>query len=89
MAYWQNKVKWDISPKETENPMQSIHTSISGHVRDMGIDKRDAWIYGIAVGWDDESYKEFQKDFGWSDEVVARNKRLHEKFIACWLYIQE
>jgi hypothetical protein len=80
-------VKFDPYPIITENPLQSIHVIMVSSSKDMGQDKMDAWIYGIAVGWDDAAYRELAPRHNWSDEAVARNKRLHEKFIDCWLYI--
>lgn len=64
-----------------ENPINSLHQAISFSARDWGINATDAWIYGIIVGWDDESLFEISRKFGWSisgdDE---RLKRLHEKY---------
>lgn len=78
----------DFDKGKTENPLQSIHTSITSSSRDFGIDHRDAWIYGIAVGWDDASYNELKAKHFWSDSDVERNKRLHQKFIDLWLYVK-
>lgn len=41
----------------------SIAAAIDFHSRDWSIDHRDAWIYGIVVGWGDAL-----------DEVAARHK---------------
>lgn len=75
-------------PVLPENPLEAIRNAIVFSSKDMGEDKRDAWIYGIVVGWDDESYKELAVKHGWNKEAVDRNKRLHEKYQKCWLYIQ-
>lgn len=82
-------VNFTQHPKETENPLESIHAAITGSSRDMALCKRDAWIYGIAVGWDDASYAELQQDHGWTDGDIGRNKRLHQKYIDSWLYIED
>lgn len=73
---------------DTENPLQSLLTSMTGDPRDFGTDKGDAWRYGIVCGWNNASYRELQQQHGWSDETVKRNKRLHRKYIKAWLYIQ-
>lgn len=31
--------------------LNSLRTTIVSHVRDWGAEKRDAWIYGVIVGW--------------------------------------
>jgi hypothetical protein len=69
-----------------ENPLTSIGNAIAFDVRDWGEDKRSAWIYGIACGWDDEdggdegAMAEIQAKFRWNDEAVARLRRLRKKF---------
>ena len=66
--------------KEEENPLESVRSCICFDSGDWGAEKRKAWIYGIVVGWNEDSYKEFQKTFRWSDKDCARNKRLHSKY---------
>lgn len=67
--------------KEIENPLESIMNTIPFFCRDMSIDKRDAWIYGITCGWSYEAMLEVQKQHNWTDETVERLKRLHIKWI--------
>jgi hypothetical protein len=73
----------------TENPFISISNAISFDVRDWSGDKRLAWIYGIACGWDDEdgdeenkAMAEIQAKFKWDDDTVARLRRLRLLFKA-------
>jgi hypothetical protein len=40
-----------------------------------------AWIYGIVCGWDDDMLPELADKFGWSDEAVARLKRLRALWV--------
>jgi len=68
-------------PNRTLNPLESIEFTIAFSSRDMATDKRDAWIYGIVLGWDDEkTFEEFKEKFGWSDAAVKRLKKLHENY---------
>lgn len=36
--------------------------------RDWVENKRDAWIYGIVVGWDDDSLNELAQKFRWDKD---------------------
>ncbi|MCO1599769.1 hypothetical protein [Desulfosporosinus nitroreducens] len=62
---------------------ESVHDAIVFDVRDWGADKRSAWIYGIMVGWDNDSYQEFKQKFRWTDKVISRNKRLRQAISSC------
>ncbi len=37
-----------------------------------GSDKRDAWLYGIMVWWDEPAESELAERFGWTEDDVAR-----------------
>lgn len=63
-----------------ENPLESLSVTIPFSPRDWGIEKRDAWVYGIVCGWDDDCRAEFEKKFGWDDATFSRLNRLHERF---------
>lgn len=63
-----------------QNPLESLHNTIVFSVRDYGNYSKDAWIYGIIVGWDDESLKELKIKFSWDDEAINRLKTLHDRF---------
>ncbi len=65
-----------------ENAFKSIQSAMMFHVDvDWNRHHREAWIYGIVLGWDD-SLQVVAKKHGWSDKEVARLKRLHEQFRA-------
>lgn len=64
----------------TDNPICSIVTTIATSPKDWGLEKRDAWIYGIVMGWDDASLVELQRRFRWDDATVRRLVRLNKKF---------
>jgi len=63
-----------------ENWKESLHSCLVHHARDWAANRRDAWLWGIIVGWDDESLDELKKDFGWDDETIARLKRLRQQY---------
>lgn len=73
-----------------ENPFESLHTVMVFDPRDWSAYKRDAWVYGIVVGWDEEkplkgetgreAMADLAAKFNWTDEDVARLRRLHKRF---------
>lgn len=63
-----------------EDPFESLANSIAGHSRDQSIDARDAWVYGIVLGWDAASLREIAALHGWNDLALARLKRLRAAF---------
>lgn len=63
-----------------EHPLQSIADTIACDVRDWSDNKRSAWIFGIVHGWDRGSLKEFKIRFKWSDNDIARLKRLNRRY---------
>lgn len=71
-----------------ENPFRALVAALALSSNDWGSSADFAWIYGIVNGWadeDDDAYPEMQAKFGWSDEQVARLKRLHARFAeAAW-----
>ncbi len=73
-------MKNKINPNRTLNPLESIECTIAFSSRDMSSDKRDAWLYGIILGWDDESLEEFQEKFNWTDLTIKRLRILHENY---------
>lgn len=52
--------------------IKAVHMCIVRHPRDWGADSRDAWIWGVIVGWDDESLVELAETHRWSSDDVAR-----------------
>ena len=72
-----------------KNPFESLKTVIATDVKDWSTDKRNAWIYGIVLGWSDfddpespeeSAMEELREQFGWTDADVARLKWLHQEF---------
>lgn len=63
-----------------ENPLENISCAIAFSPKDWSVESRDAWIYGIVLGWDDESLDELSKKHGWGLGDVERLKRLCLRF---------
>ncbi len=58
--------------------LNSIHSAIVFHSRDRASNKRDAWIYGVMAGWDEESIEEIKEDFGWGEDDVKRMNSMRQ-----------
>lgn len=63
-----------------DNCLSSIERSMAFDVRDWSEDSRSAWIYGIVLGWDDESYEELAPKFHWTEQNIERNKKYHQQW---------
>ena len=61
-------------------PLASICSAMVFASKDWSLNKADAWIYGVAVGWDDKSLVELKQKFNWSNETIDRLKILHNNF---------
>ena len=64
----------------TTNPFESLRGVLVGHSRDWSTHRRDAWLYGIVVGWD-SAIEDVQRTHGWPDAEVSRLKRLRRQFV--------
>lgn len=64
-----------------ENPLESIRKAILFSSNDYSQCKRDAWIYGIVVGWPDEALQELAQQHRWEPETIERLKRLNKAFV--------
>ena len=65
-------------------PLASICSPMVFASKDWSEEKVDSWIYGVAVGWEDESLAELKQKFNWSDEIIDRLKTLHNNFKNLW-----
>ena len=67
------RVTEDMTPEEA-NAMRwwSAQVCMTTWAGDWSQDNRLAWLYGIVVGWDDESLAELTEDFGWDPDTVER-----------------
>lgn len=76
-------------------PGEALRNTLAFDPRDWSLNKRDAWLYGIILGWSEEpetgdpdnvggtlctAMEEVATMHGWTDEDVARLRRLHEAF---------
>jgi len=48
--------------------------------RDWSLAKRDAWVFGIVLGWTDDALKDLAQQHDWPERDVKRLKRLHDRF---------
>lgn len=62
-----------------ENPFASIRDTICLDSKDYSLNHRDAWLYGITVGWGD-SLDSIARYHDWSADTVSRLKRLHDAY---------
>ena len=69
-----------VKNAHTENPLESLSMTILFSSRDWGQEKRDAWVYGIVCGWDENCREESNRKFGWSNETFDRLQRLNARF---------
>lgn len=67
---------------DEENPLQSLATVVAFSSRDWSANHRDAWIYAIVSGWDDEALAEVAAKHDWDAATVARLCRLRLRFEA-------
>ncbi len=63
-------------------PLDEARAAMAFHPRDWAADHRDAWVWGIVVGWGDEGLGEVAAKHGWSAEKVARLRALHAEMEA-------
>lgn len=62
-----------------DNPHESLHTCMVFAPNDWSESKREAWIYGIVVGWG-RALDDVAKKHRWAPEDVNRLKIMHQKF---------
>lgn len=69
-----------------ENPLDSLHGVLTSSSRDMSLDRKDAWIYGIVVGWsngapdEEDALSEVCALHGWDQSTKERLQRLHAEY---------
>jgi len=69
-----------MNPKlNPECPGYALRNLLAFDSRDYSINRRDAWLYGIIMGWD-RSMDEIAARHGWNEQAVARLRRLHALF---------
>ena len=67
--------------RSTESdPIDALKNTLAFSVDDWATTRAMAWVWGIVLGWDDESMVELAERHGWSDGAVARLRGLHAAF---------
>lgn len=67
--------------RDEPNPLTAIGDALAFGVDDWGATRAKAWIYGIVLGWDDESIDDLAKQHRWTPNQVRRLRALHERFV--------
>lgn len=68
---WHRRVLGGISAALT-----SLRNTMASDPRDWAAERRDAWLYGVLVGWSDEAMKEVAAGHGWNEYRVKRVREL-------------
>lgn len=63
-------------------PLTHLRENMIRSIKDWSGTMWDAWQYGIIVGWDKPSLKQFKKQYKWTDIQIDELKELHRKFMA-------
>lgn len=64
------------------DPKESIACCLVFSPRDHGADHRDAWLYGVVIGWPPEALSELAVRHGWDTYQLARLQQLRAAFEA-------
>jgi len=66
----------------TLDPRVSIRACLTASPQDWGADHRTAWLYGIAVGWDEQALAQLAARHHWTAEAVQRLRLLRNNYEA-------
>lgn len=66
------------------NPLQELQEILARTSRDVSEDKMLSCLYGIIMGWDDASYDELSKKYGWTAEQIQAQKAWHDEYKKAW-----
>lgn len=76
--------KLNLEDTGLTNPFESIECCFAFQVRDMDTDRRDAWAYYIAFGFDPEfrdgQIENLRRLHGWTDADFERLETLHKNW---------
>jgi hypothetical protein len=73
-----------VKPRPTPaDAIESARTVMTFSSRDWSANHRDAWLYGIIVGWDDDAISEVARKHGWPPDEIRRLKALHAALSEC------
>lgn len=63
-----------VVPSELREVLESLAAALVTSSKDLSLDHRDAWIYGILLGWGD-SFESVAEKHRWDSKTRARLKR--------------
>jgi len=66
---------------DLNNPLHALYSCMSFPSRDWSVNKQDAWMYGIVVGWSEVDAGVIERRHRWDDATMLRMKKLHEEFV--------
>lgn len=71
-----------VKGKPNKNPLDSLRRTMLFHVNGWDSNFRDAWMYGIVVGydWENDYFKEVCERWKWTKEEAENLRKLHEKY---------
>jgi hypothetical protein len=73
-----------VKPRPTPaDAIESARTVMTFSSRDWSANHRDAWLYGIIVGCDDDAISEVARKHGWPLDEIRRLKALHAALWEC------
>jgi hypothetical protein len=69
----------DVLTAMNECPMCSVETATATQTRDMSTGHKDAWVWGVVLGWDAASIKSM--NHRWDEAAKNRLRRLHAAWV--------
>jgi hypothetical protein len=66
--------------KRENNPLVRLHNMIATSAKDFSVGTLDLFIYGIILGWDDDSYSEFVMKNRMTIEQAKSNRLDHKEY---------
>jgi hypothetical protein len=64
--------KRGTTPADVKEALDSASACMTTHPRDWAQDSRDAWLWGLIVGWGEPALQELVNKFGWQTREVER-----------------
>ena len=97
IEFWDKFKKYKIkTSKKTIKPLYNLQCTLALDSRDWGQNKRDAWIYGIVCGWENEEPLEGETEDDAVDEICEKYgfdkkhlKQLRKNFLKLKTYEDE
>lgn len=59
---------------------ESLHDVLVFSSRDWAADASLAWVYGVIVGWDEPSFREFEAKGFWTPLASTKLQKLNKDF---------